>query len=193
MILQSKQILLRGQPRACPPYAGPQHCKAPHAAWVAQTLVRPSPPRRPGRMGSARAPWSLTIQSGLGGCYEVSYVPAERVVSVYFAESKIKTLAPSLTRRRSRKLEPTQLKPAQPPTASHCHLPQPAGGAGAVHCFPLPSCPAARRQGTPPTASSHLGPHSSPSGRRCLLVGGTVQAAGKRRVRDPGCPRMMWG
>ena len=26
-------------------------------------------------MGSARAPWSLTIQSGLGrsGCYEVSY------------------------------------------------------------------------------------------------------------------------
>ena len=27
-------------------------------------------------MGSARAPWSLTIQSGLGGCYEVSYVPA---------------------------------------------------------------------------------------------------------------------
>ena len=32
-------------------------------------------------MGSARAPWSLTIhwQSGLGRCYEVSYVPAERV------------------------------------------------------------------------------------------------------------------
>ena len=30
-------------------------------------------------MGSARAPWSLTIQSGLGGCYEVSYVLAERV------------------------------------------------------------------------------------------------------------------
>ena len=71
------------------------------------------------------------------------------VVSVYFAESKFKTLAPSLTRRRSRKLEPTQLKPAQPPTASHCHLPQPAS---ASHSFPLP----------PPTASSHLGPHSSP-------------------------------
>ena len=25
------------------------------------------------RMGSVRAPWSLTIQSGLGRCYEVSY------------------------------------------------------------------------------------------------------------------------
>ena len=38
---------------------------------------------RPLRMGSARAPWSLTIQSGLGRCYEVSYtlsyVPAHRM------------------------------------------------------------------------------------------------------------------
>ena len=117
------------------------HCKAPHAAWVAQTLLRPSapdpggwaghaprgrspsrraseaatrsaaclpsvwqsaalqgPPRslgssnfasalrsRPLRMGWARAPWSLAIQSGLGGCYEVSYVPACR--TIYFARS----------------------------------------------------------------------------------------------------------
>ena len=45
------------------------------------------------------------------------------VVSVYFAESKIKTLAPSLTRDRE---SSSPLKPAQPPTASHCHLPQPA-------------------------------------------------------------------
>ena len=29
-------------------------------------------------MGWARAPWSLTIQSGLGRCYEVSYVPVCR-------------------------------------------------------------------------------------------------------------------
>ena len=117
---------------ACRACGSRQHCKAPHAAWVAQTLLRPSapdpggwvrhaphgrspsrrasdaagrsatclptvcrsaalqgPPRsfgssnfvsalssRPWRMGSARAPWSLTIPSGLGRCCEVSYVPA---------------------------------------------------------------------------------------------------------------------
>ena len=36
--------LLRGQLRACRACGSRQHCKAPHAAWVAQTLFRPSAP-----------------------------------------------------------------------------------------------------------------------------------------------------
>ena len=62
--------------------------------------------------------------------------PPEWVVSVYFAESKIKTLAPSLTRRGSRKLEPTQ-------------------ASSASHSFPLPSPTSSLSLPQLPTATSH--------------------------------------
>ena len=90
---------------------------------------------RPGPMGLPRKPRAVTVQSGHGGCCGVR--PICLLCRIKNQNSCSKSHAPTIARARA-------------------HATQ------ASHSFPLPSCPAARRQGTPPTASSPLGPHSSP-------------------------------
>ena len=78
----------------------------------------------------------LRIDGKFSESSDWNHVKQRFVVSVYFAESKIKTLAPSLTRRGSRKLEPTQ-------------------ASSASHSFPLPSPTSSLSLPQLPTATSH--------------------------------------